>query len=212
MCLWAATKWMTIFAYNDNITKGSHVWRSINFIIGFGFHIWWVIESKVKIIYLSLYSFSCILIVLVWISAVVLCLIPKSSQFTLRDVHVHASSLTSVVLIYQQITTVMPYHLYSFSTALKLLVLTLLFYWSIDSIFSDKVVSYTLRFHSCKILNFSYFGFKYFVFFRLIIIVLLMFFFICYQGDENVGVALLTYPVLMASDILLYQVNYWQLI
>ncbi|ONK69131.1 uncharacterized protein A4U43_C05F19670 [Asparagus officinalis] len=25
------------------------------------------------------------------------------------------------------------------------------------------------------------------------------------QGDENVGVALLTYPVLMASDILLYQ-------
>lgn len=26
------------------------------------------------------------------------------------------------------------------------------------------------------------------------------------QGDENVGVALLTYPVLMASDILLYQV------
>jgi tryptophanyl-tRNA synthetase len=29
-----------------------------------------------------------------------------------------------------------------------------------------------------------------------------------YQGDENVGVALLTYPVLMASDILLYQVNF----
>lgn len=32
----------------------------------------------------------------------------------------------------------------------------------------------------------------------------------CYftiQGDENVGVALLTYPVLMASDILLYQVQ-----
>lgn len=26
------------------------------------------------------------------------------------------------------------------------------------------------------------------------------------QGGENVGVALLTYPVLMASDILLYQV------
>lgn len=26
------------------------------------------------------------------------------------------------------------------------------------------------------------------------------------QGDENVGVALLTYPVLMAADILLYQV------
>lgn len=43
-------------------------------------------------------------------------------------------------------------------------------------------------------------------FLRLTIIVLLMLFF--YQGDENVGVALLTYPVLMASDILLYQVNY----
>ncbi|KAK6912757.1 hypothetical protein RJ641_022358 [Dillenia turbinata] len=27
------------------------------------------------------------------------------------------------------------------------------------------------------------------------------------QGDENVGVALLTYPVLMASNILLYQVR-----
>lgn len=27
-------------------------------------------------------------------------------------------------------------------------------------------------------------------------------------GDENVGVALLTYPVLMASDILLYQSDY----
>lgn len=27
------------------------------------------------------------------------------------------------------------------------------------------------------------------------------------QGDEEVGVALLTYPVLMASDILLYQVT-----
>ena len=27
-----------------------------------------------------------------------------------------------------------------------------------------------------------------------------------FQGDENVGVGLLTYPVLMASDILLYQV------
>jgi len=34
------------------------------------------------------------------------------------------------------------------------------------------------------------------------------------QGDEEVGVALLTYPVLMASDILLYQVisdtNLWK--
>lgn len=29
---------------------------------------------------------------------------------------------------------------------------------------------------------------------------------VCLKGDENVGVALLTYPVLMASDILLYQV------
>lgn len=34
-----------------------------------------------------------------------------------------------------------------------------------------------------------------------------MFLLFCFfQGDENVAVALLTYPVLMASDILLYQV------
>lgn len=36
-----------------------------------------------------------------------------------------------------------------------------------------------------------------------------MFLLFCFfQGDENVAVALLTYPVLMASDILLYQVVY----
>jgi tryptophanyl-tRNA synthetase len=29
-----------------------------------------------------------------------------------------------------------------------------------------------------------------------------------YRGDENVGVALFTYLVLMASDMLLYHTNY----
>ncbi|KAF2304435.1 hypothetical protein GH714_031382 [Hevea brasiliensis] len=32
----------------------------------------------------------------------------------------------------------------------------------------------------------------------------------CKVGDENVGVALLTYPVLMASDILLYQMVHYR--
>lgn len=117
-----------------------HIWGYINSMLGFffGFHIWWIVESKVQINDLAIYSFC--------FNAFGLITLHCGSLFDPDERLVHNTwcpwiFANSNFIIRSQLWCLAT--LYSFSAALNffLLVLALLFYWSINSICKDKMES-----------------------------------------------------------------------